>query len=232
MHETPSRDRGYGRATGQPSRGTAGLGSEAHFFSTSQGELVLSLPKEHPRTPGVRLCKTGGRRRQGSLRRNAHPEPPPSFGQRKASRAFHHIPPKGPGSVSTISAATMRLCNADLPAANHPIAAGNRAHSVLPHRAYSSARRTAMSAVAAGDSCIARAREPASARHALPLRSTVRALDDKRWRSLGRRVTRRAEKLLASVDPSRYNPFRLGGTNGRLAPYACIRGKAYEQEVF
>ena len=97
MHETPSRDRGYGRATGQPSRGTAGLGSEAHFFSTSQGELVLSLPKEHPRTPGVQLCKTGGRRRQGSLRRNAHPEPLPSFGQRKASRAFHHIPPQRPG---------------------------------------------------------------------------------------------------------------------------------------
>jgi hypothetical protein len=32
-HETPWRDRGDGRATGQPQ----GLGPEAHFFSTSQG---------------------------------------------------------------------------------------------------------------------------------------------------------------------------------------------------
>jgi len=48
MHETPSRDRGDGRATGQPQ----GLGPEAYLFSTSQGELVLSLSKEHPRTPG------------------------------------------------------------------------------------------------------------------------------------------------------------------------------------
>jgi hypothetical protein len=48
MHETPSRDRGDGLATGQPQ----GLGPEAYFFSTSQGELVLSLPKELPRTAG------------------------------------------------------------------------------------------------------------------------------------------------------------------------------------
>ena len=33
MHETPSRDRGDGRATGQPQ----GLGPEAYLFSTSQG---------------------------------------------------------------------------------------------------------------------------------------------------------------------------------------------------
>jgi hypothetical protein len=32
MHETPSRDRGYGLATGQPQ----GLGPEAYLFSTSQ----------------------------------------------------------------------------------------------------------------------------------------------------------------------------------------------------
>jgi hypothetical protein len=34
----------------------------------SQGELVLSLSKEDPRTPGFRLCKTERRRRQGHLR--------------------------------------------------------------------------------------------------------------------------------------------------------------------
>ena len=33
MHETPSRDRGDGRATGQPQ----GLAPEAYLFSTSQG---------------------------------------------------------------------------------------------------------------------------------------------------------------------------------------------------
>jgi hypothetical protein len=33
---------------GQPQ----GVGSEAYLNGTSQGELVLSLPKEHPRTPG------------------------------------------------------------------------------------------------------------------------------------------------------------------------------------
>jgi len=33
MHETPSRGRGDGRATGQPQ----GLGPEAYFFSTLQG---------------------------------------------------------------------------------------------------------------------------------------------------------------------------------------------------
>ena len=33
MHETPSRDRGDGRATGQPQ----GLGPEAYLFSTAQG---------------------------------------------------------------------------------------------------------------------------------------------------------------------------------------------------
>jgi hypothetical protein len=37
MHETSSRGRGDGRATGQSSRGTAGLGPEAYLFSTSQG---------------------------------------------------------------------------------------------------------------------------------------------------------------------------------------------------
>ena len=37
-----------GRATWQPQ----GVGPEAYLNGTSQGELVLSLPKEHPRTPG------------------------------------------------------------------------------------------------------------------------------------------------------------------------------------
>jgi len=41
-----------GRATGHPSGGTAGLGPKAYPKGTSQREPVLSLLKEHPRTPG------------------------------------------------------------------------------------------------------------------------------------------------------------------------------------
>ncbi|MDH3849778.1 MAG: hypothetical protein OEV25_13350 [Deltaproteobacteria bacterium] len=43
-----SRDHQDGRATWQPQ----GVGSEAYLNGTSQGEPVLSLSKEHPRTPG------------------------------------------------------------------------------------------------------------------------------------------------------------------------------------
>jgi hypothetical protein len=67
MHETPQRDRGDGRATGQPSRGTAGLGPEAY--------LSVRRKVRDPRTPGLRLCKAGRSRRQGHLRNKAHPEP-------------------------------------------------------------------------------------------------------------------------------------------------------------
>jgi hypothetical protein len=48
FHELLWRDREDGRATGQPQ----GVGSEAYLNGTSQGEPVLSLSKEHPRTPG------------------------------------------------------------------------------------------------------------------------------------------------------------------------------------
>jgi hypothetical protein len=48
FHESVSRDREDGRATGQPQ----GVGPEAFLNGTSQGELVLRLVKEHPRTPG------------------------------------------------------------------------------------------------------------------------------------------------------------------------------------
>jgi len=228
MHETPSRDPGDGRATGQPQ----GLGPEAYLSVRRRVSLSSACRRNtrgRPASGWAKRSDAGGRVVCGakhirSLYLSLVRERPPGLSTTS--------PPKGPASISTISAATMRLCKADLPAVNNPIAAGSRSHSVPPHRAYSSERRTARSAVAAGDSCIVRPREPASAPHALPLRSTVRALDDKGWRSLGRRVTRRAEKPLASVAPSRYNRFRLDGTKGRLAPCACIRGKAYEQEVF
>ena len=48
FHELVSRDHEDGRATGQPQ----GVGSEAYLNGTSQCELVLSLLKEHPMTPG------------------------------------------------------------------------------------------------------------------------------------------------------------------------------------
>ena len=48
FHELLSRDREDGRAPGQPQ----GVGPEGYLNGTSQRELVLSLPKEHPRTPG------------------------------------------------------------------------------------------------------------------------------------------------------------------------------------
>jgi hypothetical protein len=50
FYELLSRDREDGLATGQPQ----GVGSEAYLSGTSQGEPVLSLSKEHPRTPGRR----------------------------------------------------------------------------------------------------------------------------------------------------------------------------------
>jgi hypothetical protein len=46
-----------GEAGGPPGNRPAvrGIGSEAYLNGTPQGKLVLSLPKEHPRTPGFRL---------------------------------------------------------------------------------------------------------------------------------------------------------------------------------
>ena len=48
FHELLSRDREGGCATEQPQT----VGSEAYLSVTSQGELVLGLSKEHPKTPG------------------------------------------------------------------------------------------------------------------------------------------------------------------------------------
>jgi len=76
-------------------------------------------------------------------------------------------PLKALASLSTINAATMRLCRADLPAPYHRswpvpgLSRESRSHGVLPHRAYSSERKTAISAAAAGGLCIMRAREKA-----------------------------------------------------------------------
>ncbi|MDH3962836.1 MAG: hypothetical protein OEV25_05415 [Deltaproteobacteria bacterium] len=47
-----SRDHEDGRATGQLVPRYRGIGSEAYLNGTSQGPPVMSLSKEHPRTPG------------------------------------------------------------------------------------------------------------------------------------------------------------------------------------
>jgi hypothetical protein len=90
MHEAPSRDRGDGGATGQPSRGTAGLGPGAY----------LSARREvrDPRTPGSRLRKTGGRRRQGDLRNKAYRSHYVLLKVRQASRPLSATPLQGRAS--------------------------------------------------------------------------------------------------------------------------------------
>jgi hypothetical protein len=65
FHERMSRDREDGCATGKPSRGAAGLESEAYFFGTSQSELVLLVPSS---SWGVCRRKTRERPASGSQR--------------------------------------------------------------------------------------------------------------------------------------------------------------------
>jgi len=48
----PARHRERLGEAGRPP-GNRRIGPEAYLSGTSQGELVLSLPKEHPRTPGM-----------------------------------------------------------------------------------------------------------------------------------------------------------------------------------
>jgi len=103
-----------------------------------------------PRTPGFRLGKTGRRRRQGGLRRKAHPEPLASFADRKASRAFHENPAERPGL------ALHYQCRDYAPLQSRPSLP--RAIRTGPYR---SERRTPRSAVAAGGSCMMRASTPA-----------------------------------------------------------------------
>jgi len=105
--------------------------------------------KEHPRTPGFRLCKTGRSRRQGHLRNKAHAFATLRAGNARNASSSARLYPFSLCLLSRLSCrrpclrfdATMRLCRADHPAWRHPIAAGSRSHSVPPHRAYRSKRR-------------------------------------------------------------------------------------------
>jgi hypothetical protein len=184
MRETPSQDHGDGRATGQSSRGTAGL------------DL---------RPFGLRPCRTGRRRRQGwsaalsasgastrseclkcflrrvSVHAARFPDLPPDRGGGRNAQRKNLIPDPRP---LTPAASMARLCafadlsasgGADLPASAHSSRPaygpeGRRSPSLHPHRAFSSERRTAISAVAAGGSYIVRARRLAErAREATPV---------------------------------------------------------------
>jgi hypothetical protein len=176
-----------------------------HRGTGPEAYLSVRCKVRDPRTPGLRLCKTGRRQGVGMVcgaKRIRSLYLPWMTGV--TPKLSTTTPPKGPASLSTINAATMRLCRADLPASAHLFAAGSRSHSVSPHRAYSSERRTAISAVAAGGSCIMRARHPLVAHNSMP--SSIE------------------EALLAPLSPCRElrraTPTRSGSSS---APHVCCR---------
>ena len=117
------------------------------------------------RGPAASGCATrgdaGGR---DGLRRKAHAEPLPSLDDKSDPRAFHHNPAQRPGLPLHYQCRDYAPLQSRPPCLCSLIAAGSRSHGVPPHRAYSSERRTAISAVAACGSCIMRAshggREP------------------------------------------------------------------------
>jgi hypothetical protein len=80
--------------------------------------------------------RTGRPRSQGGLRRKAHPEPLPSFVQRKVPRTFSRTSARRPSTINaTITPRRDAFADlpasggADLPAVDHPIAPGSRSHS-------------------------------------------------------------------------------------------------------
>jgi hypothetical protein len=88
--------------------------------------------------PASGWAKRGGARGRGGYeakRIRSHYLP---WMTRVTSKLSTTTPPKGLASLSTINAATMRLCRAELPASAHSSRLESRSHSVPPHRAYSS----------------------------------------------------------------------------------------------
>ena len=137
------------------------------------GARGFALPTQDLRRPRFRLRKTGRHRRQGHLRNKAHPEPLPSSRWIAGLPDFVRHPATRQGPTGILS--MMRLCAfvEQIPLPRHirsrlacpacpelaagGLSRGSRSHTVPPHRAYSPKRRTAVSAVAAGGSCIMRA---------------------------------------------------------------------------
>jgi hypothetical protein len=127
MHEAPQRDRGDGRATGQPSRGTARL--DLRRTCSVRRKVSLSWAcRRNPRTPGLGLCKTGRSRRQGHLLSKAHPEPLRSPRGKGGLPDFVSHPAIRQGLLLQYQyrdhASAWRLCGADHLASRHPIAEG------------------------------------------------------------------------------------------------------------
>jgi hypothetical protein len=171
MHETPSRDRGDGRATRQPSHGTAGL--DLRRTCSVRRKVSLSCLSRARRGESVE-----GRPEDARLpapRDGAAPEAGRSAAQSASGASTFLRPQKGlPGfpreprrKARPLSLLSIpRLCvfadlsrtpsGATIPASHHP------------NRAYCSERRTARSAVAAGGSCIMRAGTRALTRLHLP----------------------------------------------------------------
>ena len=103
-----------------------------------------------PETPSP---KPGAGGRDG-LRCKAHPEPLPSLDHRSDPQAFHHIPAQRPGLTLHYQCRDYAPLQSRPPGLSSLIAAGSRSHSVPPHRAYSSERRTtAVRSPAAGRGC-------------------------------------------------------------------------------
>jgi hypothetical protein len=150
MHETPSRDRGAGRATGQPPRGTAGLGPEAYSFSTSR----RSSP-ENARLPARQdgaAPEAGSSAAQSASGASTFPrsqDGPPGFRPEPRRKARPPSPLSMPRSRPGVT--PLQTCP--------PLAGQTIPASRHPNRAYRSERRTTISAVAAGGSYIMRARD-------------------------------------------------------------------------
>jgi hypothetical protein len=103
-------------------------------------------------------AKRGGAGGRDGLRRKAHPEPLPSLDDRSDPQAFHHNPAQRPSLALHYQGRDYAPLQSRPPFPCSLIAAGSRSHSLPPHRAYSSERRTARSAAVASVSCIMRAR--------------------------------------------------------------------------
>ena len=111
------------------------------------------------RTPGFRRRKTARRRRQGHLRNKAHRSHYGLFELKQTSRALYGTPATRHGLTLYYQCrdyAPLRSRSPRLVLSNHGSKPLSQRSS--PHRAYSSERRTAISAIAAGGSCITRAR--------------------------------------------------------------------------
>jgi hypothetical protein len=84
----------------------------------------LGVAPFQSRPPCPTLPKCGQRRRQGGSAAQSASGASTFLWSKKGPPGFPPQPrPKGPASLSTIDAATMRLCRADLPASRHPISA-------------------------------------------------------------------------------------------------------------